>query len=333
MDPGDLPRDFVGLAFVVLLLGIKHGFDADHLAAIDGLTRYNAKARPRLARVAGVLFSLGHGAVVVCVALGVSMLTQAWTTPQWLQAFGVWMSIGVLTLLALLNIAAVLQTPDDEMTQLAGWRSGAFSRLLHAASPVTVMGVGLLFALSFDTVSQAALFAVTASRFGGWQPALVLALLFIAGMLVTDGINGWCIARLIRRTDQTARVASRVMALAVSGVGPFDCGLQCCQPDAAKHRGVGPRQGALVRRGSRRRDFAQLRNRPATGPRQASAGAMSSLRLRPAREPLTALNRRDAGAQEGGKPRKWRARSIRLIIWAAPSTVRGWRVKPGLGAM
>lgn len=219
MDPGDLPRDFVGLAFVVLLLGIKHGFDADHLAAIDGLTRYNAKDRPRLARVAGVLFSLGHGAVVVCVALGVSMLTQAWTTPQWLQAFGVWMSIGVLTLLALLNIAAVLQTPDDEMTQLAGWRSGAFSRLLHAASPVTVTGVGLLFALSFDTVSQAALFAVTASRFGGWQPALVLALLFIAGMLVTDGINGWCIARLIRRTDQTARVASRVMALAVSGVG------------------------------------------------------------------------------------------------------------------
>ena len=219
MDPGDLPREFVGLAFVVLLLGIKHGFDADHLAAIDGLTRYNAKARPRLARVAGVLFSLGHGAVVVCVALGVSMLTLAWATPQWLQAFGVWMSIGVLTLLALLNIAAVLQTPDDEMTQLAGWRSGVFSRLLHAASPVTVMGVGLLFALSFDTVSQAALFAVTASRFGGWQPALVLALLFIAGMLVTDGINGWCIARLIRRTDQTARVASRVMALAVSGVG------------------------------------------------------------------------------------------------------------------
>lgn len=219
MDPGGLPRDFVGLALVVLLLGIKHGFDADHLAAIDGLTRYNAGARPRLARWAGVMFALGHGGVVVCVALGVSMLAQAWATPQWLQAFGVWTSIGVLTLLALLNISAVLQTPAHQMAQLAGWRSGVFARLLHAGSPVTVMGVGVLFALSFDTVSQAALFAVTATRFGGWQAALALAMLFIVGMLVTDGLNGWCIARLIRRSDQTARVASRVMALAVSGVG------------------------------------------------------------------------------------------------------------------
>ena len=33
----DLPRDFLGLALVVLMLGIKHGLDADHLAAIDGL--------------------------------------------------------------------------------------------------------------------------------------------------------------------------------------------------------------------------------------------------------------------------------------------------------
>jgi high-affinity nickel-transport protein len=82
-----------------------------------------------------------------------------------------------------------------------------------------VMGVGTLFALSFDTVSQAALFAVTATQFGGWRPALLLALLFVAGMLVIDGLNGAWIARLIRRSDRSARVASRVMALAVSGVG------------------------------------------------------------------------------------------------------------------
>ena len=129
------------------------------------------------------------------------------------------MSIGVLTLLAVLNIAAVLKTPGDQMARLTGWRSGVFSKLLRAGSPLMVMGVGLLFALSFDTVSQAALFAVTAARFGGWQPALALALLFIAGMLVTDGINGWWIARLIRRSDRTARVALRAMALAVSFVG------------------------------------------------------------------------------------------------------------------
>jgi high-affinity nickel-transport protein len=221
----DLPSDFLGLALVVLMLGIKHGLDADHLAAIDGLTRYNAQARPRLARAAGVLFSLGHGLVVVGVALAVSTLAQAWRAPHWLESFGAWVSIGVLTLLALLNIGAVLKTPCDETAQLLGWRCGVFARLLHARSPATVMAVGTLFALSFDTVSQATLFAVTATRFGGWQSALFLALLFIAGMLLTDGLNGWWIARLVRRSDETARIASRVMALAVSGVSLLTAGL------------------------------------------------------------------------------------------------------------
>lgn len=214
----DLPRDFAGLALVVLMLGIKHGLDADHLAAIDGLTRYNAKHRPRLAQMAGVLFSLGHGLVVIAVALGVSTVAQAWRVPAWLESFGAWVSIVVLTLLALINIASVLRTPGHESASLIGWRSGAFARLLRAGSPLMVMGVGTLFALSFDTVSQAMLFAVTATQFGGWQPALLLALLFIGGMLATDGVNGWWISRLIRRSDASARVASRVMALAVSGV-------------------------------------------------------------------------------------------------------------------
>jgi nickel/cobalt transporter (NiCoT) family protein len=219
MNPTDLPRDFVGLALVILLLGMKHGFDADHLAAIDGLTRYNARARPRLARAVGALFSIGHGLVVAGVALGVSMLAQVWRVPQWLEAFGAWVSIAVLTLLALVNIAAVLRTPAHEQAQLKGWRSGVFARLLRAGSPAMVMGVGTLFALSFDTLSQAALFAVTATQFGGWRPALLLALLFVFGMLLIDGLNGVWIARLIRRSDRSARVASRVMALAVSGVG------------------------------------------------------------------------------------------------------------------
>jgi high-affinity nickel-transport protein len=218
LNPTDLPRDMLALALVVLLLGIKHGFDADHLAAIDGLTRYNAQARPRLARRAGLLFSLGHGIVVVGVALGVALAAQAWQPPPWLQAFGAWVSIGLLTLLALLNLASVLRTPGHESAHVVGWRSGAFSRLLRAQRPGTVVAVGLLFAVSFDTVSQATLFALTASQFGGWPPALALALLFMVGMLVTDGLNGLWIARLIRRSDATSRMASRVMALAVCGV-------------------------------------------------------------------------------------------------------------------
>jgi hypothetical protein len=56
-----LPAHWLALVAVVFLLGAQHGFDPDHLAAIDGLARFNAAARPRLARWSGLLFSLGHG--------------------------------------------------------------------------------------------------------------------------------------------------------------------------------------------------------------------------------------------------------------------------------
>ncbi len=218
MATTSLPNDFLALALVVLLLGIRHGFDADHLAAVDGMTYHNARVRPRLARVCGALFSIGHGVVVIAVALGVSLLAETWHPPRWLEATGSWISIVVLVLLGAMNIAAVLRTPEGELARLRGWRSGVFAKLLRAGHPLTVMAVGTLFALSFDTFSQAALFAVTAAQFGGWHSALMLGLLFTFGMLLTDGANGYWVARLIRRSDRSAQVASRVLALAVAGV-------------------------------------------------------------------------------------------------------------------
>ena len=62
-----LPADGLALVLLVFVFGVKHGFDADHLATIDGLTRFNARANPRWARFCGTLFSLGHGAVVVAM--------------------------------------------------------------------------------------------------------------------------------------------------------------------------------------------------------------------------------------------------------------------------
>jgi high-affinity nickel-transport protein len=59
---------------------------------------------------------------------------------------------------------------------------------------------------------------MTSQQFGGWEHALTLALLFMLGMLVTDGINGLWISRLIRRADEVAQIASRVMGLVVAGV-------------------------------------------------------------------------------------------------------------------
>ena len=213
-----LPQDILALSLLVFMLGVKHGFDADHLATIDGLTRFNSRAKPRLARYCGMLFSLGHGAVVVLIALAVSALTQQWRTPEWVSTFGSWLSIGVLAALGLLNLYAVLRADPAQVVGLIPLKGRFLGRLGHAASPGLIALVGALFALSFDTISQTALFALTAVQFGGWQHALMLGLLFMLGMLVTDGINGFWISHLIRRADQTALIASRVMGLVVAGL-------------------------------------------------------------------------------------------------------------------
>ncbi|MBL8429524.1 MAG: nickel transporter [Dechloromonas sp.] len=214
----NLPSDWLSLLILTFVLGMKHGFDADHLATIDGLTRHNTRARPGLARYCGTLFSLGHGAVVMAIALGTSALAAQWAVPEWFGTLGALISIGFLVVLGTLNLSSVLAAEAGEMVRPVTIRGRLLGRLRHASHPALIALVGALFALSFDTLSQAAFFALTATRFGGWEHALVLALLFMLGMLLTDGINGLWIARLIARADQAALVASRVMGLVVSGI-------------------------------------------------------------------------------------------------------------------
>ena len=249
----ELPQDWLALAAVVLLLGLKHGFDADHLAAIDGMTRFNAAQRPRLARLCGVLFSLGHGAVVVAVALGVSFAASQWQTPEWPEATGSWISIAFLLALGLLNLDAVLRTAPGEVVRPAGLRGRWIGRLAQAPHPALVALVGALFALSFDTISQAALFSLTATRFGGWEHALALGLLFTLGMLVMDGVNGWWISRLLARADRRAVLGSRIGGEPAGG-GPGHC--QAAQPC---HRHLERWQGIAVRLRRHRPGAGQLR--------------------------------------------------------------------------
>ncbi len=218
MSLEQFPEDLFGLALVVLMLGIRHGFDPDHLAAIDGLTRYNSSERPVLAKMAGLLFSLGHGLVIVPLSIYAASLAKTFDFPVWFDTFGTWVSITILLGLAVLNLLSVLGTPAHEAVQLKGWRQIFFARMLNVRHPGAMLAVGAVFALSFDTLSQASLFVVLASKYQAWHVAVIFALLFVAGMLITDGINGLFIAKLIKRSDHTARVASRVMALAVSGV-------------------------------------------------------------------------------------------------------------------
>lgn len=214
----ELPAEWSALCALVFLLGIKHGFDADHLAAVDGLTRHNARLRRPFARYCGALFSLGHGAIVIAIAVAVGLASERWEAPAWLEESGAWISITFLALIGIVNLQAVLSAAPGEVVAPVGLKGRFLGRLGRANHPATVAIVGALFAVSFDTVSQSALFALTATQFGGVAHAVFLGGLFMLGMLVTDGVNGLWISRLIARADQIACIASRVMSLAVSAV-------------------------------------------------------------------------------------------------------------------
>jgi len=212
------PTDWSSMLLLTFVLGMKHGFDADHLATIDGLTRYNLGTNPRLARFCGTLFSLGHGGVVLLIALSVSALAEQWKVPEWFDLLGALISVVFLAALGCLNLYAVLRAKPHEMVLLVGLKGRFWGGLRHVSNPFLMALIGALFAFSFDTMSQAVFFALTATQFGGWLQALLFAMLFMLGMMVTDSINGLWIARLIARADQVALLASRVMGLVVSGI-------------------------------------------------------------------------------------------------------------------
>ena len=204
----------IALAFV---LGLKHGMDADHLATIDGLTRFNTSVgKIRLARLCGFLFSLGHGIVVCIVAVTASLLFHHASVPPWMDDVGAWVSAFFLLLLGVLNLYAVFSTPSHEMVQMIGLKGRWLGGLKKAGNPILVALVGALFALSFDTLSQAALFSVPATRYGGIAYSLLLAMCFMIGMMITDAANGLWISHLLRRADASARIASRIMGITVA---------------------------------------------------------------------------------------------------------------------
>lgn len=223
------PDSLLALGLIAAALGMRHGLDADHLAAIDGLARFNSSRNPRLARWSGACFALGHGIVVITIASTLSVLASRWQAPTALVSIGAWISIAFLTVLGLANLVAAVRTERNVVVQPVGLRSRLFGGLLSAASPGKIAAIGALFAISFDTVSQAALFAVLPAKFAGIEATLLLAILFTLGMALVDGLNGLWVSRLLGRTDRLAAIASRIMgftvavlSLGVAGIGVLE---------------------------------------------------------------------------------------------------------------
>lgn len=225
---GIVEDSWLALLMLAFVLGLKHGLDADHLACVDAMTRFNVLRGVRHARWCGVLFSLGHGLTVAAIAALVGELASNHAVPGWLDELGAWVSILFLLALGVLNLSAVVTTPPDHVVHPVGLKSKLFRRLTHASHPAAILVVGMLFALSFDTVSQAAVFSISASGKGGWTFASLLGFSFMCGMMLTDGANGLWVSRLLRAADARARIASRVMGVVVGGlsllVGLFGVG-------------------------------------------------------------------------------------------------------------
>lgn len=214
-----MPENWISMLLLVFMLGLRHGMDPDHLATIDGMARANSVLRPRLARWAGLLFSLGHGMTVILAAGFISVLASTWQVPGWLDALGAWISIAFLLILGFSNLYVVLRVPSGEVVKITGIKSRAFKRLFaRLRHPGWMILVGALFALSFDTMSQVAFFSISVQAQHGWMSPTLLGLVFMLGMIVTDGLNGYWVAKMILRTDKLALVSSRVLGLTVAGL-------------------------------------------------------------------------------------------------------------------
>lgn len=220
----ELPTEWAALVGMVFLLGLKHGIDPDHIVVIDGIARQNAKESPRLARLSGVLFSLGHGFVVTLVAILVATAASAWKAPPWLEHTGAAVSIFFLVALAVANVRAVLKTPQGQVVRVTGVKShllGHVRGMARVNHPIAIASIGAAFALSFDTISHAVVFSLAGSSIAGWLFSAILGVAFTLGMMATDALNGWWMSAMLQRADQRAALASRVMSLAIAGLSLF----------------------------------------------------------------------------------------------------------------
>jgi high-affinity nickel-transport protein len=124
----------------------------------------------------------------------------------------------LLTALGCLNLYQVGTTPRGARVERRGlWRAKLLSRLLSLpigmGQAAWCFVIGALFALSFDTLSQASLFALSSHEQGSAWFALVLALSFTAGMMLMDGLNGWLVAEVLSRSDRAGWFASRLLSV------------------------------------------------------------------------------------------------------------------------
>ncbi len=242
----------LGTAFLAYTFGLRHAVDADHIAAIDNLTRKLVQLGKKPISV-GFFFSLGHSTVVivasVLVALAVSALNEK------IEGFreiggviGTAVSSGFLLLIALANIVILISVikmfrgvrrgerfVDDELNVLLSQR-GFIGRMLRSLFGFITKSwhmypLGLLFGLGFDTATEIAVLGIAASQSLDGLPLwsiMIFPALFTAGMTLIDTADGvlmvraydWALIKPIRKLyyNMTITAVSVIVALLIGGV-------------------------------------------------------------------------------------------------------------------
>jgi high-affinity nickel-transport protein len=252
-----LPRQFhytglgigLGVAITAYTLGLRHAFDADHISAIDNVTR-KLLADGKRPLASGFFFALGHSTIVFAVGIGISIAARAVFSavvdPN--SAFetlggvlGTAVSGGFLYLIAILNIvvlAGILKvfremrrgTYDEveleKQLQARGLMYRFFGRFMSSISgPGQMFFVGLVFGIGFDTATEVLLLGATAAAATKglpWYAVLALPLLFSAGMTLFDTIDGcfmnfaygWAFANPVRKVYYNLVITGLSIAVA-----------------------------------------------------------------------------------------------------------------------
>ena len=241
----------LGIALVVYGLGLRHAVDADHIAAIDNVTRKLMQERQRPVAV-GFFFAMGHSAVVIVVTALVAHAASGLEKFQSLQAVGgtitTLVSILFLTAVAVMNIVIFRSIHQayrrvrnggpyvaEDLDLLLGNR-GILSRLLRPLFRMVsqswhLFPIGVLFGLGFDTATEVAMFGISATQIAkglSYGAVLVFPCLFAAAMSLVDTIDSvlmlgayeWAFVKPIRKLyyNMTITLISIVIALLIGGI-------------------------------------------------------------------------------------------------------------------
>jgi high-affinity nickel-transport protein len=242
----------LGTALLAYTFGLRHAVDADHIAAIDNVTRKLMQQGKRPVSV-GFFFSLGHSTVVFGLSVVIALTSVAIKDRfNSFQAVGGMIGTGVSAffLLAiafanLLILISVYQTFQhvkgggqfvDEDLNLTLAKRGFFGRIFRNLFRLIDHGwqmypVGFLFGLGFDTATEVGLLGISATEATKGLPIwsiLVFPTLFMAGMALVDttdsilmlGAYGWAFIKPIRKLyyNLTITFVSVVVALLVGGI-------------------------------------------------------------------------------------------------------------------